>query len=324
MLFIVHMLLTCLALALPRSERQLQWLYAVCCLVVLGLSYIGVALLPNLSIHQAYDAVEADLAGNWRGVFEHKNAAGCVMVVFVFMGLYIARSYNAAIGWLIAAASVVFLIFSHSKTSIALLPVVLVVAYFFERCRSTSARALTGLSLLVAINFAAIGASFPGPVRQALQYAMPDVSFTGRTHLWAFAITNIAEHPILGHGSGAFWRTGSTMYKDREAAEPEDISGWAAELGTDSHNGYIETALSTGIPGLLLILFWLVLTPLLDYPRAVGSPSNRPLATLYVRIWLYSLYLGSLETIPSVQNPAWFLMLQAMFGLALLARMRVR
>ena len=114
------------------------------------------------------------------------------------------------------------------------------------------------------------------------------------------------------------------MHRDRETAEPEDISGWAAELGTDSHNGYVDIAVSAGVPGLLLMLYCIVYLPLVDYPNAVKQPENRELARLFLRIWIYVLYLGSLETIIAPQNPAWFMMLQATFGMTLLARYRAR
>ncbi len=323
-LFAIHMSIAYMAMLLPRNQNELARLYAIACSIVLILCYVGVALLPHLSIHQLTDVLETDLAGNWRGLFDHKNEAASVMVMFVFVGLFVARVFNPVIGWAISALSAVFLVFTVSKTSIILLPVSLLIAAAVERCRKPSSRALAAVLLLALFNTLTIGASFPGPIRSVLQRTMPDASFTGRTDLWRFAIGSIAERPLVGYGVGAFWRTDATMHRDRETAEPEDISGWAAELGTDSHNGYVDIAVSAGVPGLLLMLYCIVYLPLVDYPNAVKQPENRELARLFLRIWIYVLYLGSLETIIAPQNPAWFMMLQATFGMTLLARYRAR
>ncbi len=322
--FTIQMAIALLAMALPRSPRQLAVLYALAASCVLVLSYGGVLLAPELSIHQLTDAVETDLAGNWRGVFRHKNEAGAVMVVMVFVGLYVARALNYAIGIGIAAGAAVFLSFTMSKSSMILLPVSLLLAWGFERCRTLRWRAATVLSLLVLFNVATLGSSFPGPIRAGLQRVMPDVTFTGRTDLWRFAMEHVALRPLTGYGIGAFWRTSATMHRDREEAGPEDTSGWVAELGTDSHNGYLDVAVSMGLPGALLLIVMFVLLPIRDAHAALAEPRNRDLARFYVRCWIYVLYLSSVESLLMPLNPIWYLMIQSVFGLILLTHYRLR
>ncbi len=53
---------------------------------LLLLCYLGVMLAPGVSIHNARDAAEPALAGDWRGTFEHKNVASPVMAILVYLG----------------------------------------------------------------------------------------------------------------------------------------------------------------------------------------------------------------------------------------------
>lgn len=322
--FLIQVAIALLALVLPRSERQFALMLAIVASTVIIASYAGVAFLPQLSIHQLTDAIETELAGNWRGIFRHKNEAGAVMVMLVFVGLFVARALNLLVGATIAILATAFLVFSVSKSSMILLPVCLTLAFLVERARTTKGRAFAAFTLLIAFNVATLGSSFPGPIRTNLVKIMPDVTFTGRTDLWRYAMEHVAKSPLVGYGIGAFWRTGATMYKDRETNEPEDASGWVAELGTDSHNGYLDVAVSTGLPGALLLIISIVLLPLRDIAAALRQPGNRLMTRFYIRCWVFVLYLSSVESLLMPLNPIWYIMLQSVFGLLLLAHYRVQ
>ena len=97
--------------------------------------FFGVAFLPHLSIHQASDVAEPELAGDWRGFFTHKNGAGAGMVLLIFIGLFVYRAWNRFVGIAIAGAAAVFLYFTHSKSPTNLLPVVLLLSYVVPRVR---------------------------------------------------------------------------------------------------------------------------------------------------------------------------------------------
>jgi O-antigen ligase len=320
----VVILIAALMVPLPRRLGDFADILAGVAIVVLIGCWGGVVFLPERSIHWASDALETDLAGNWRGLFPHKNQTGGVMVLLVFIGLFYARVRNLPIGWAIAAMAALFLFFTKSKTSMALLPFILVLSLIVPRLRSIWSKAWLAFGLLALFNLATIGSSVPGPIRSVVHTVLPDASFTGRTDLWAFAIENIREKPVFGHGYGAFWRTDATANRDRLAVEPGEQDGWAAELGTDSHNGYLEVALSIGLPGLLIVLWWVMIVPLRDYQTVLRTPENDEMATLFLRIWLLGLYLASLESILLDRvGQNWFMLLVAIFGLRLLTRTQV-
>ncbi len=314
-------------LALPRSQREMAQIMGSVALVVLGLCYAGVIAIPELAVHQATDAIERELAGDWRGVFAHKNLAGGTMAVFLYVGLFVAATWNRFLGWTIAALAATFVVFSHSKTTIALIPLTLALAYLMERARSGWTRSLVAIGLLVALNVFTVGASWPGPIQTIVAKISPNPTYTGRTDLWRFSAANIAQRPIFGFGLGGFWRTSQIMYRDNTESGGDSESGgdnWVTELGTDSHNSYLETALQIGIPGLVLLLLWVVVVPLLAHPIAFAPPENRAMVRLFTRIWLQVLYMTALETVFLTRNnPVWFSCVMAIFGLHLLTRYRI-
>lgn len=123
-------------LLLPRSERQFAGMLAMCCLGTLALAYIGVALWPQLAIHQASEIREPMNAGLWRGHFAHKNVAAAAMVLISFAGLYLYSTGRRIVGGAITLLAVVFLAHTGGKSSTAALPGILVIAWIFERWRA--------------------------------------------------------------------------------------------------------------------------------------------------------------------------------------------
>ena len=69
-----------------------------------------------------------------------------------------------------------------------------------------------------------------------------------------------------------------------------------AEYASHSHNGYLDTALSMGLPGLALLIVVLVIVPLRNFQAADRGGNNGPLTMAFLRIWLFGLYLSSLES----------------------------
>ena len=80
-----------------------------------------------------------------------------------------------------------------------------------------------------------------------------------------------------------------------------------------------------GLPGLALLIAALVIAPLRNFQRADVGGNGGPLAMLLLRIWLFGLYLSSMESFfLDRADPLWFTFLLAVFGLHYLARFRLR
>lgn len=295
-------------LLLPRDERHLAGILAIVAGVVLGLSYFGVIFLPRLSIHQAEDIVEPLLAGDWRGLFNHKNIAAPAMVLLCFVGLFVARARSQFWGWTIVILAGFFVFQSGGKTAMTLLPLTLVLAWLIER-GNLFWRAVILFGVVGGYSALTIGATLNPGVASFITSFGIDATFTGRADIWQIAIGGIEGRPLLGYGYGGFWGTEGLVYGFREEAS------WAVTAPT-AHNSYVEMLLIGGVVGLALALVWLVLLPLRDLSQAIARHGATPLMRLYTRIWVFCLIFAGMESlILSSDNPVWFLMLVAVFGL---------
>src|SRR6202042_1005348 len=105
---------------LPRSQSEMARWFSIAVLGLLATCYLGIVFVPNLSIHLATDLQEPLLAGDWRGVFGHKNVTAAVMVMMSFLGIYIMRSGLPVAGFACVALSVIFIFNAGGKSAFAL------------------------------------------------------------------------------------------------------------------------------------------------------------------------------------------------------------
>ncbi|MBR7560579.1 O-antigen ligase family protein, partial [Mycobacterium tuberculosis] len=73
--------------------------------------------------------------------------------------------------------------------------------------------------------------------------------------------------PFTGYGFQSFWQTEELVYSGG------NVETWAV-AAYNGHNGYLDTLLTTGIPGLVLTLIWLLFLPLRDIGRADKAANN--------------------------------------------------
>ena len=302
---------------LPKSSNQLMRWFSIAVLGLLAICYLGLLLAPDLSMHLATDAQEPALAGNWRGSFGHKNLAAAVMAMLVFLGIYIIRSGGWLSGALTVALASLFLLYSAGKSSLALCFAVLVLSSLTTVITSFWLRAVMLLAPLVLLNLLSIGTVMSERLADIAQLLPLDSSFTGRTDIWTFGVEAAQRRLLTGYGFEAFW--GSSSVRNL----PEGME-WAA-TAAHSHNGYLDITLTMGLPGLALLLAVFVIAPLKDFHAADRAGNNGPLAMGLLQIWLFGIYLSSLESFYlDRDDPIWFTFLLAIFGLHYLARFRMR
>ena len=302
---------------LPKSLNELMRWFSIAALVLLAVCYLGILLAPQLSIHLATDIQEPQLAGNWRGSFGHKNVAASVMAMLVFLGIYIVRSGAWLSGAAIIGLASLFLLYAAGKSSLTLTLLVLALTSLTTVVRSFWLRAVILLTPLVVLNLLGVGTVMSEGLAEIAKMLPLDSSFTGRTDIWTFALQSLQLRLPTGYGFEAFWGT------DAIRNVPEGME-WA-EYASHSHNGYIDTALSMGLPGLALLIAVLVITPLRNFHAADRGGNDGPLAMALLRIWLFGLYLSSLESFfLDRADPTWFTFLLAVFGLHYLARFRAK
>jgi O-antigen ligase len=302
---------------LPKSQSELMRWFSIAALALLAICYLGLLLAPNLSIHQATDAQEPALAGNWRGSFGHKNVAAAMMAMLLFLGISIVRSGARLSGAVIVALASLFLLYSAGKSSLLLCVAVLALTALTAVIRSFWLRAVMLIAPLLLLNMLSVGTVMNESLAEIAKMLPLDSSFTGRTDIWTFAVQALQLRLPTGYGFAAFW--GSSSIRDL----PQGME-WAA-FASHSHNGYLDTALAMGLPGLALLIAVLVIAPLRDFHAADRGGNNGPLAMALLQIWLFGLYLSSMESFfLDRADPLWFTFLMALFGLHYLARFHLR
>ncbi|MBR0696885.1 O-antigen ligase [Bradyrhizobium lablabi] len=302
---------------LAKTERELMHWLSIASLVLLVTCYLGILLVPHLSIHQAGDPQEPGLAGNWRGAFGHKNMAAAIMAMLLFLGIYLIRAGGRISGVTVIVLSSLFLLYSAGKSSLALCFSVLLLTSLTAFVRSFRGRVVMCLTPLVLLNMLSIGTVMSETLAQIAQLLPLDSSFTGRTDIWNFALQSLQPKLMTGYGYASFW--GSSAIQNL----PEGKE-WAA-YASHSHNGYLDTALGMGLPGLVLLIAALVIAPLRDFQSADEGGNGGPLLMMFFRIWLFGLYLSTMESFYLDRaDPIWVTFMIAVFGMHYLARFRLR
>jgi len=309
-LTVMVMTIVGILLLLPRDRHQFEsWIGGVA-LTVVALCFLAVIAVPHLAIHQTDAALEVNLAGSWRGIYDHKSRAGPMMVLFIIIGTYLVGRRRLALGLPLLIGSTVFLAFTGAKQPQAIVLFVLAWSWLASRIRSKIALlffCLGPLTLYLAFTVGSILFPFVASFNQAV---MSDPTFTNRTGIWTFAYEHAAQRPIFGWGLHAFWNTGLVRYQD-----PTNPAAWAANAA-HSHDSYLDLALSTGLPGLAISCIAILVLPVLDFARAKEVPDNRATALLFFRIWMFGVFLGSMETVFFQRDEAfWVAFLTAIFGL---------
>jgi exopolysaccharide production protein ExoQ len=228
-----------IALAVRLSYQEqlqiLKWLFRI----VAILSLACVVLLPSYGISSE---------GEWKGVFEYKNAMGSMMGLSLLLEsqLRAATAFEKLLKCLAMVLCAFLLLKSDSVTpGVALVgALILLNTYKFLALRLRvplyaffgiiAVPVLAGLSVVVAKS------------ESVLSFLGRSSNLTGRTEIWSLVISFIPQKPILGYGYSGFW-----MGASPESFVVNRVLGGPIMY---SHNGYLEMFLSLGVIGFVLTL----------------------------------------------------------------------
>ena len=297
----------CLPLLIRSLDACISALGVVVSIVVV-LCFLGVLLVPDLAIHTARDATEQRLAGNWRGVFSHKNDLAAMCNLFVITGILVTRTKSWLWGGAIIVSSIVLMWMADGKSALLLIVPVLIASFFLVRFRWRWSGFLLSFGLVSFVLLMTIGSvAFPA-IHAITNAVMPDPTFTGRTDIWTVAEAAVGADPWKGHGYSIFWDTGIAY----QVAD----SGADGATAAHAHNGYLETAISGGLPGLFLVLVWAGFVPWRNIEilkRRVSTAVERAFLEFLAQTWLFGLMISCLEAVLfNRSHPVWFTMAIAM------------
>lgn len=299
-------------LVVARDVRQFANALGAAVLLVLVLCYLGLVVAPERAMHTALDLIEPEHAGSWRGVYPHKNGAGAAMGLFLMVGLFWARMGQRALGVLVMVLAAIFLVNTNAKTSVVMTPAILALTWACTWWGHGGWRRLVLLGPLALLLTLTVGSVLSPAIGAFIVHVAEDPTYTGRTEIWSFALDNIAKKPLTGFGYGAFWE--SVFY-----GGGGDATTWV-NRATDSHDGYLNTALESGLPGLALTVWWLVLRPVSDLQARAPGRAIDPMTMLFLQLWLFTVLVAVFESVfYQATNGLFFLFAVAVFGLRYLA-----
>lgn len=312
---VAAMIVICATLTLPRDGDAMASTIAFMCVAVLGICYAGVLLAPGLAIHSGAPP-QPEHAGLWRGSFSHKNTAGPVMACIAFAAVYLYRRGWAWIGLMIFVAAMIFTIKTGSKTTVALVPLAVLVVVLPSIIGWRKATVLVFLLAVSAIAISTLGIVFIPPVKAMVHAYFPNLTYTGRTDIWTFAGEMLPKRLWTGYGFEGFW---TTPIVDNTIL-PFDTE-WDVRGAGHAHNGYLDIALTLGLPALIALVVAFIIEPARDYLRVPPRRENIFLGDLFMMILFFTLLNAFLESFFFRRADAiWLLFVFSALGLRMVAR----
>lgn len=187
------------------------------------------------------------LAGDWSGVFVHKQQLGWAMFVacLCLVWLMVNEQGWRRLGYVGALGICVgLLVMANSETatiSVAALPAMMVVTWV---CRLSGLARIWAIYLLVLVTILGVAAVVLNLDSLMAGVIDRDESLTGRVPLWELLLDRTGYGLILGYGFGAFWQADNPI-----ATYVIAVSGWVVP---EAHNSYIDLLINLGIPGLII------------------------------------------------------------------------
>lgn len=185
----------------------------------------------------------------------HPNTQAMNCAVACLAGIAVcSQAPSRRMPWLIPIPAVVLLVLTGSRTGCAAL-VASTTAFWLVRC-SWRAKAATLCTIAAATPFVLLitllsGYDLSRNVEQIVLLGRDDhaESLTGRVPLWEELTEYVQSRPWLGYGYNSFW----------DADHIYAISSTLKWGISEAHNAYLESILSVGLVGTLLLLLSLIL-----------------------------------------------------------------
>jgi len=291
-----------------NSLRFQSALRPILTMMLLGSILFGL-IFPELGIHQESSA---ELLGAWRGLTAHKNSLGALSCVTLLFWVHAWLTGQAR--WLIALTGVVIavtcLVLSRSSTSLvtSLFAIIFLLMFLhmpqnLRRYAPYLVGAFVGLLLIYSLAILRLVPGLDLILSPITALTGKDLSFTGRSDIWAIIIEHVHLHPLLGTGYGAYW-TGPI------AGTPSfDFVILMYFYPGSAHNGYLEVVNDLGVLGLVCLIGYLI-----TYVRQALSllKIDRDQATLYLCLFVQ-------QGITNLSESHWFSVMSVNFVIMTMA-----
>lgn len=261
--------------------------------------------------------VQPELVGAWKGITLHKNTLGSVASVAAVIAIHAltTRTGSRIVGFVSLLCASVCLVESRSSTSIfAALFATALMLLMLKSPSASSRRPIRMLSFTLAFFFLIYSLGVlnvvPGLsaiIEPIVAMTGKDMTFSGRTTIWAILNDEIARRPILGAGYAAYWLTPDPM-------SPSNIFKYRMFIDPgEAHNGYLSVINELGIVGMLALIGYLF-TFLRQSMRLM--PFDRNKSALFIAL-LFAEFIANLSEAHwwNLANVNFYIMTLASFDL---------
>jgi exopolysaccharide production protein ExoQ len=233
------------------SSYRFAKLVQIAVIVALAGSFIWLLIAPDKAL---------DTNGQLRGLFNHKNILGQFAGIgyLAFLSLAVRETGRRRLVQLGGAgACVLSLLLASSATP--LIAIGFVTAWVYARSRlGLRPRELIVLTVVICVGGVLFLVVAPDAFTSIIGR---DVTLSGRTNIWQFALEMATEKPLLGYGYGIFWlgpNSPGSLFWDK-----------TLQFELSAHNGYLQCLLDLGMVGLSATLVT-VFKPLLGAQTSSG------------------------------------------------------
>jgi exopolysaccharide production protein ExoQ len=273
---------------------------------VLAAALPGVGITPS-GLHD----------GAWRGLTGQKNEFGrtCGLALTFFLVLIVVRPRVRRQCVVAAAAALALLILSTSKTPITATAVGLggtAINCILLRGQIGKLRFAGEMRafLFVAI-VALVSISVFWLVPLIVEAMGRDLTFSGRTELWKWAIANARDTPWFGSGYRGFWNDHNTRYFFESFAWGRSLDGELSDSysgPTHGHSGYVDLWLELGWIGVVFFA-GLLCSTLAKIARCFRAGRIDVAFCLSAITWFLLSYAFTAKSIMQQSEDLWFIYL---------------
>lgn len=244
--------------------------------------YVILTILVSLSIPDALDPSFK----TWRGFHATKNYlgqyAGISIIFFSYLFLKTSDLHGKIHALFFLLLSYIILFEAFSMTNIVII-FTFTVAFFILNGRKIfeplgiSLKFVSLLLFLFALSIFILILLYPSLFQVFFEITGKDPTLTGRTEIWYLVLSQNINDLITGVGFQSFWI-------QQKLSKIILFQYW---LPNQSHNGYVDIILETGIIGLLLFIFVVYST----FKKSIMAEEN-----FWVIIIIYVLILNFSES----------------------------
>ena len=314
MVRLITIVTTCAAFVLTAwHERRYQAVVRPVLTAMLGGSLVFGLLSPELAIHQE---TAPELLNAWRGLANHKNSLGALASFGLILWLHgwlsgQVGTLRALAGLAIGAACMVL-----SRSSTALAACVVVLAFMvcamrppaiLRRYVPVGVVLLVGAVIVFAMTVLDLVPGLKSVMSPLVGLTGKDMTFTGRTAIWAIVSEHIRLHPLFGTGYGAYWVPAPLPGTDSYAF----VWHMGAFYPGSAHNGYLEVLNDLGWAGLACLIGYILVQARQGVRLIAIEPDQ---AILYLALLFQ-------QALTNVSETHWFASLSVDFVLTTLATM---